>query len=406
MNSFTAFSGENGNGSFSMTKVRTIYLDRPMYKIARPIERPCEEKDTLTAPGLLQVDENDLFKHISAIIENRKHRAATSVNREITLMYWEIGQYINEILLDNERAEYGKKIFVSLSRKLSEVYGKNFDDKNLYRMVQFANLYSNAETVSSLAAQLSWSHVIQLLPIRSEEARRYYAQDVADRRLSVRELRNLISRKAFERREIANMELSEESAVPFNVFKDPYLLDVLGLKDNYLEADLEKAILAGIESFILEFGHGFSFVDRQKRITVGGEDAVLDLLFYHRILKRLVAVELKLGPFNAAHMGQMLLYLKWLNKYERQEGENAPIGIILCAAANREKIELLETDKAGIAVAEYWTHMPPRVEFEAKIREILTEAKERLERHKTFSGGEAVRRDIDYFLEPKDDEDV
>jgi len=170
--------------------------------------------------------------------------------------------------------------------------------------------------------------------------------------LGVHELRRQISRKVFERREIANTELSEQSVVPFNVFIDPYLLDVLCLKDNYLEADLEKAILTDIEAFILEFGHGFSFVKRQKRMILDGEDIVLDLLFYHRKLKRLVAIELKLGRFKAAYMGQMLLYLKWLDRYERQPDEEAPIGIILCATANREKVELLEMDKAGIAVAE------------------------------------------------------
>jgi hypothetical protein len=117
-------------------------------------------------------------------------------------------------------------------------------------------------------------------------------------------------------------------------------------------------------------------------MIVEGEDIVLDLLFYHRILKRLVAIELKLGKFKAAFMGQMLLHLKWLDRYERQPGEEAPIGIMLCAAANRVKMELLEMDKAGIAVAEYWTRLPPKAEFEAKIKAIMIEAKERLERRK------------------------
>jgi hypothetical protein len=188
------------------------------------------------------------------------------------------------------------------------------------------------------------------------------------------------------------------------VFKDPYLLDILGLKDNFAEADLEKAILTELETFILEFGHGFSFVARQKRMIIDGEDIVLDLLFYHRVLKRLVAVELKLGRFKAEFMGQMLLYLKWLNKYERQEGEEAPIGIILCATASREKIELLEMDKAGIAVAEYWTHLPPKADFERKIKEILHEARERLARRKSLPSGES-KKQIDYFWELKDDDE-
>jgi predicted nuclease of restriction endonuclease-like (RecB) superfamily len=222
--------------------------------------------------------------------------------------------------------------------------------------------------------------------------------------LGVHELRRQISRKAYERREIANTELSEQSAVPFNVFKDPYLLDLFGLKENYLEADLEKAILADLEAFILEFGHGFTFAERQKRMIIGGEDIVLDLLFYHRILKRLVAVELKLGVFKAAYKGQMELYLNWLDEHERQEGEEAPVGIILCASANREKVEMLKLDKAGIAVAEYWTELPPKAEFERKIKEILCEARERLARRKSLPS-RATPRQIDYFIETKNDED-
>jgi predicted nuclease of restriction endonuclease-like (RecB) superfamily len=241
-----------------------------------------------------------------------------------------------------------------------------------------------------------------LLPLKSKEALLYYVNDVAQRNLGIRELRRQISRKAFERREIANTELSEASSVPFNVFKDPYLLDLFGLKENYVEADLEKAILTELEAFLLEFGHGFTFVERQKRMIIDGEDIVLDLLFYHRILKRLVAVELKLDAFKAAHAGQMLLYLKWLNRYERKDGEETPIGIILCATASREKVELLEMDKAGIAVAEYWTHLPPKAEFETKIKTILIEAKERLERRRTFPQKDTPKH-IEYFYETKDD---
>jgi predicted nuclease of restriction endonuclease-like (RecB) superfamily len=345
-----------------------------------------------------------IFDRACAIIESHKSRAAVQVNQELTMMFWEIGQYINSIVLENQRAAYGKKILTELAAKLTEKYGKNFSERNLYRMTLFAARFTDAEILPPLAAKLSWSHFIELLTLKSDEARLYYANDVAARNYGTKELRRQISRKAFERREIATTELSPESAVPFNVFKDPYLLDMFGLKDNFLEADLEKAILTELEAFILEFGHGFSFVERQKRMIVDGEDIVLDLLFFHRKLKRLVAIELKLGSFKAAYHGQMLLYLKWLDKYERQEGEEAPIGIILCATANREKIELLEMDKAGIAVAEYWTHLPPKVEFEAKIKEIMIEAKERLERRKSLPSGD-VRRDIDYFIEPKGDED-
>ncbi len=191
--------------------------------------------------------------------------------------------------------------------------------------------------------------------------------------------------------------------MPFNAFKDPYLLDVLGLRDNFVEADLEKAILVELESFLLEFGKGFSFVARQKRMTIDEDDFYLDLLFYSRDLRRLVAVELKIGKFKPQYMGQMRLYLKWLDRYEKRDGENAPIGIILCTKASREQIELLELDKSGIAVAEYWTAMPPKEEFERKIQEILAQAKERLARRKLLKSG-GVPREIEYFYEAKDDD--
>jgi len=347
------------------------------------------------------VDEESLFKHVTEIIEMRKQRAGSFANREITLMYWEIGKYIGSVLLGNERAEYGKRIVVSLSQQLVEIYGNGFDYTNITRMIKFADIFPDVEILAPLGQQLSWSHFIAILPLKNEEARMYYAQDAIARRLGVRDLRKQIARKAYERREIANVQLSDDSAVPFNVFKDPYLLDVLGLKDNFLEADLEKAILTEMESFILEFGDGCAFVERQKRMTVDGDDRTLDLLFYNRALKRLVAVELKVGKFIPEYKGQMEFYLKWLNKYERREGENEPIGLIMCTKANRGQVELMELDKSGIAVAEYWTVLPPKALLEEKLKTMLNEAQERLERRKLLPKG-GIRKQMDLFYESKD----
>jgi predicted nuclease of restriction endonuclease-like (RecB) superfamily len=362
-------------------------------------KKPASAKEATT-----QINENLLFTQISKIIENRKFRAITHANQEVTIMFWEVGQQINSVVLDSKRAEYGKQIVSTLSTQLVEKYGKTFEIRNLRRMVQFAEYFPDKKTMLPLAALLTWSHFVELLPVKSDEARLFYAQDVANRQLGIRELRHQISRKAYERREIANTQLSENSKIPFNVFKDPYLLDMFGLKENFYEADLEKAILIELEAFLLEFGHGFTFVERQKRMIIDNEDIVLDLLFYHRILKRLVAVELKLGVFKAAYKGQMELYLKWLDRYERKDGEESPIGIILCATANREKVELLEMDKAGIAVAEYWTHLPPKAKFESKIKEIMIEAKERLERRKSFPKS-GSKKQLEYFYETKDDDE-
>lgn len=250
-------------------------------------------------------------------------------------------------------------------------------------MLQFAMIFSNAKIVVTLSRQLSWSHFIALLPLKKQEARMYYAQATAEEGWGVRELRESIERKKFERSSIAKVQqkaLLQSTEQP--IFKDPYFFDFLGLKDSYLEKDLESAILRELEKFILEIGKGFAFVERQKRMIIDGEDYHLDLLFYHRKLKRLVAIDLKIGKFQAKDKGQMELYLKWLNKYEKQEGEGAPVGLILCAETSREQIELLEMHKDGIMVAEYWTELPPKKELEKRLHKAMVEAREFLERKK------------------------
>ena len=362
-----------------------------------------KNKSELAIQGEMQIGEKALFDKVSAIIENRIHRAQVQVNQESIFMFWEVGKYIGSILLGGERAGYGKQIVVTLAQQLQEKHGKSFDYSNVTRMIKLAARFPEIEIIVPLAQQLSWSHFIALLPLKTDEAFMFYANDAVARRLGKRELRKQISRKAYERREIANSQLTEVSSVPFNVFKDPYLLDVFGLKDNYLEADLEKSILAELEAFILECGNGFTFVARQKRMTMDGDDFRLDLLFFHRILKRLVAIELKIGKVKPSYTGQMRFYLKWLSRYDMNEGENPPIGIILCTEASRDQIELLELDKEGIAVAEYWTQLPAKREFERKISEIYEEAKERLERRKLLP--DTKTRNVDYFYEPKEEDD-
>lgn len=227
---------------------------------------------------------------------------------------------------------------------------------------------------------MSWSHLKELLPLRSDEARRFYIEQTARKRLGVRELRRAIARKAWERREIANSQIPEGSAVPRDTFTDPLFLDMLGLHDSYLERDLEAAILNDMRAFLMEVGPGFTFVASQKRMTVGAKEYRLDLLFFSRPLRRLVAVELKLGAFQPAHVGQMEAYLKWLDVYEREPGEEAPVGLILCSEADREEVEFLELHKDGIAVVEYWTTLPPKAALESKLRQIVRDAQERLTR--------------------------
>jgi predicted nuclease of restriction endonuclease-like (RecB) superfamily len=269
-----------------------------------------------------------------------------------------------------------------LGQKLEREFGRGFEVQNLRRMVQFSQAFSDQEIVASLMRQLSWTHFLSLIPLKKEAARLYYARQSAAERWSVRELRRQIERKAYERHEIASAELSAPEGAPEAVFKDPYFLDFLGLRGGHDEADLEAAILIQLKAFILELGTGFAFVERKKRMVIDGEDFYLDLLFFHRRLRRLVAIELKLGRFKAAHKGQMELYLKWLDRYERQPGEEAPIGLILCAESSHEQVELLQVQKDGITVAEYWTELPPKAELERQLRSALADARERLERRR------------------------
>ena len=333
---------------------------------------------------MTKVDHNyiNLFEEIATLIDRSKRYVVAINNSTLTTLFWQVGEKINQTILNNQRAGYGKQIVVTLSQQLTNKYGRNFEEKNLRRMMQFAEQYTKEQIVVSLSRHLSWSHILVLIPIKNKQAKQFYADKVATEYWSVRALRKHISAKVFERTQLAISQLAEETTATKDIFKDPYFLDFLGLKDDYLENDLEAAILRELEKFILELGKGFAFVERQKRMIIDDEDFYLDLLFYHRTLKRLVAIDLKLGKFHAKYKGQMELYLKWLNKYEKQEDEQTPIGLILCAESSREQVELLEMHKDGIMVAEYWTDLPPKKELEHLLHKALIESRELIERKK------------------------
>ncbi|HAR62124.1 MAG TPA: DUF1016 domain-containing protein [Candidatus Margulisbacteria bacterium] len=333
----------------------------------------------------INLDSEQLFEELSHLIEESKRQVASVVNNTMTMLFWNIGRRINAQILQHKRAEYGKLIIVTLSRQLVSAYGNNFEEKNLRRMMQFTQQFPDPEIVVTLSRQLSWSHFLILIPIKNYEAKIFYAEAASKEIWGVRELRKQISNKVFERKSLAGLQLKHDVNIQEVAFKDPYFLDFLNLKDGYLENDLETAILKELEAFIIELGNGFSFVARQKRMIIDNEDFYLDLLFYHRKIKRLVAIELKLGKFQAKHKGQMELYLKWLDRNEKQEGENSPIGLILCAETSREQIELLEMHKDGIMVAEYWTELPPKKELEKRLHEALIEARERIARRNLLS---------------------
>jgi predicted nuclease of restriction endonuclease-like (RecB) superfamily len=268
-------------------------------------------------------------------------------------------------------------------------FGRGFGEKNLRRMMQFAEQFPDEQIVAALLRQLGWTHFTLLLPIKDSVRREFYAEMCRIERWNTRTLQKKIQSMLFERtalsrrpEQLAQVELKalreRDKLTPDLVFRDPYFLDFLGLKDTYAERDLEMAILREMESFILELGAGFAFLERQKRMIVDGVDYYLDLLFFHRDLRRLVAIELKIGEFQPGDKGQMELYLRWLDRHERKEDEATPIGLILCAGKRQETIELLDLDRSGIKVSSYWTEALPKAALESKLHEATRLARRRL----------------------------
>lgn len=330
-----------------------------------------------------------LLAEVRHLIIETRQQTARMVNAGLTLLYWQVGDRVRREVLQYKRAEYGAELILTLSRELEPEFGRGFSEKNLRRMAQFSEVFPNREIVASLIRELTWTHFIALIPLKDRLQREFYTEMCRAERWSVRMLRRRIDSMLYERTALSKKpdalieqelkELREEDRfTPDLVFRDPYILDFLGLKDTYSEKDLETAILREIEAFLLELGAGFAFVERQKRITLDGDDYYIDLLFYHRRLKRLVVIELKIGDFKPADAGQVELYLRWLDRNERQVGEENPIGIILCAGKKHETVEVLELESRGVHVAEYMTELPPRDLLERRLHEAVVRARLRL----------------------------
>ena len=324
------------------------------------------------------------------LILSARQTVARGVNATLVLLYWKVGQRIRQDVLREKWAEYGQEIFSTLSGKLVVEFGWGFSQQNLFNMLRLAEVFPDSRIFQSLIGKLSWTHFLHIIRLDDPLKRDFYAEMCRLERWSTRALEKKIGGMLFERtalskkpEKLAALELKqlreEDKLTPDLVFRDPYLLGFLGLKDSYAEKDFEAAILRDMESFILELGVGFAFLERQKRIMVDGVDYYLDLLFYHRHLRRLVAVDLKLREFKPGDKGQMELYLKWLDRYERKAGEEKPIGLILCAGKSQETIELLDLEQSGIRVSSYWTDVLPKKELERKLHAAVRLARARLQ---------------------------
>jgi predicted nuclease of restriction endonuclease-like (RecB) superfamily len=335
-----------------------------------------------------------LFADISSLIAEGKAQVALAVNSALTILNWKIGNRIKEDILKSKRAGYGKEIISSLSKQLTETYGRGWSKPQLWNCLYTVEIFPDFQIVATLSRELSWSHIKEIIYVKDELKRDFYLQMCRMERWSIRQLREKIDSMLYERtaiskkpdklikHELKNLNEKDELS-PDLVFRDPYILDFLGLKDTYSEKNLENAILQELEKFILELGKGFTFIERQKRITIDNEDFYIDLLFFHRKLKRMIAIDFKLGKFKAAYKGQMELYLRYLEKYEMQLGEKSPLGLILCAERSKEQIELLQLDKAGIKIAEYLTELPDKKLLQQKLHTAIEVSKKRLEMNLT-----------------------
>lgn len=301
---------------------------------------------TALAPGEGGYDQ--LLADLRGIITNGRQRAVAAINQELVETYWRIGErVVQEEQQGHERAAYGEQLLERLGRVLGREFGRGFAYSNLANMRQFYQTYPNLHAVRR---ELSWTHFRTLMRLPTPEQREFYGRLAATGRWSSRELDRQIQSLLYARVGLSRkpetlaptLPIPRETALTYDeAFKDPYVLDFLGLADTYSEKDLEAAIIRKIERFLLELGTGFCFVGRQRRMTIDDKDYSVDLVFYHRVLRCLVLVDLKIGAFEPADVAQMHLYLEWTKRYDKQEDETDPVGLILCGSKGKQVVELL-----------------------------------------------------------------
>lgn len=384
--SFASHSGDNSEGSFMMGPATAHREDIASMKRKLP---PNKRETALARPAKPAA----LLSDVRELILRAREGVARAIDSGLVTLYWHVGRRIRQDILKEKRAEYGQKIVSALGTQLSAEFGRGFGVRNLFRMVRFAEVFPDEPIVSALRTLLGWTHFRQIIALDDPLKRDFYAEMCRIEKWNTRTLEKKIGSMLFERTALSKkpdklirQELKqlreEDKLTPDIVFRDPYVLDFLGLKDTYAEKDFEAAILREIEAFILELGDGFCFVARQKRMQIDDRDYHLDLLFYHRKLRRLIAIDLKIGKFDAADKGQMELYLGWLKRHECEPGEAEPLGIILCAGKSDEHIALLELHKSGIHVASYLKKLLPKAELERKLHDAVRLARARLEARK------------------------
>ena len=320
---------------------------------------------------------NSFFNNIKDLVMNSRNKVYQTVNTEMLNLYWNIGKAIMEIQQGDERASYGDAVLEKLSQKLTNEFGKGFSSRNLRTMRKFYICFPIATTLSS---QLSWSHYLELIKIDEEAKRNFYFNECINSKWSVRELGRQRDSLLYERLTIyADKEkakkLSEKGQVlktSKDLIKDPFVLEFLGIKENtkYLESDLEKNIIEHLKEFLLELGKGFSYIGNQVRITLGEEHFYPDLVFYNRLLKCFVIIDLKVGKVSHQDIGQMQMYVNYYDKEIKQNDENKTIGILLSTNKNETVVKYtLPEDNKTIFSSEYRLHMPTEQELISAVEE-------------------------------------
>ncbi len=323
-----------------------------------------------------------LIEQIGHLLSNGRQMATQQVNTILVKTYWEIGKYIVEFeQKGNEKAEYGAELLNRLAKDLSLAYGKGFSRSNLFQIRLF---YTKFPIIQTLSGLLSWSHYTEILKADSELEINFYTKQTEVERWSVRELKRqmksmLFHRLALSRDKEGVLKLAREGnqiEKPEDLIKDPFVLEFLNIPEQhqYLENELEEKLISNLQKFILELGKGFAFIGRQYRMSIGGKHFRLDLLFYHRILKCFVLIDLKRGEIDHQDIGQMNLYLNYFKKEEATEGDNEPVGIVLGAYKNHILVEYAtESITNKILLAKYQLYLPKKEELEAALQNLIEE---------------------------------
>ena len=334
---------------------------------------------------LWHADDNSygqLIRNIGSLLETGKKQAVSAVNQAMVRTYWEIGKHIVEYeQAGNEKAEYGSETLKRLSRDLTERYGNGFGMSNINKMRKFYSLYPILQTVS---AKLSWSHYVELLKIEDYMERSFYLKECEQESWGVRELRRQMKSMLFQRLVLSKektevIRLSTEGQVvekAEDLLKDPYVFEFVGLPELpvYKEGDLENALVDNLSQFLLELGKGFTYVGRQRKINIGGRIYKVDLVFYHRILKCFVLIDLKRGEVQHEDIGQMNLYLNYFREELNTEGDTEPIGIVLGAYEDKLMVKYATQNISNqLFVSRYQLYLPNKEQLEQEVRRFLRE---------------------------------